>query len=305
MHCRILSGCGRIALYFDRHPKERRWIPRKEKSKRNPRKVNQYEAMWGRETILDERNTGPMPVSSRAHPSALYVNSIGSTEIIPFNLPDTRGERLIRIGFGGQWNLTSSISADVPGEHTLKVTRAVDLKLIPHVSTRASPEYDVRLPPIDAQKFTNELGLWFETEWGNERNLIVKAVKKDSFAFRETDVHVGDELLFIDRIPVSRMTFSEAMAKIRNRLTEVAEKAPKAKPRSTLRRSSLRLVGAAVGLGRSQPSTSTDFEPLVLNFRTVEGKPLCRSCLSCTHNLTCSNNSSNRRTPQACQAESC
>lgn len=34
------------------------------------------------------------------------------------------------------------------------------------------------MTPSDVQKFTNELGIWYETEWGNDRKLIVKAVKK-------------------------------------------------------------------------------------------------------------------------------
>jgi hypothetical protein len=256
--------------------KERRWRLPKDRSKRNLRKVNQYEALWGRETILDEGYKGPISSTTRAHPSALYVTTVGPSEIIPFNLPDTRGERLLRLDLGGEYNLTASISTDVPGEHTLKVTKAVDLKLLPHVLTRASHEYEIRLPSTSTSHVTTELGIWFETEWGSEKTIIVKAVKKEAFAFNETDVHTGDELLSIDGVPVSRMTFSEAMNKVRSRMAEVAEKSSIIRPRSTLRRASLRLVSSAVGLGRSgnTPALESELIPLVLRFRTVEGKLL-------------------------------
>jgi hypothetical protein len=253
--------------------KERRWRLPKDKSKKNVKKVNQYEALWGRETILDERYVGPILSSTRAHPSALYVTTAGPGEIIPFNLPDTRGERLLRVDLGGEYNLTASISTNTPGEHTLKVTKAVDLRLLPHVLTRASHEYEIRLPTINLGPVVNELGIWFETEWGNEKIVIVKAVKKEAFAFNETDVHVGDELVSVDGVPVSRLSFSETMNKIRSRMTELAEKSTTARPRTTLRRASIRLVTSAVGLGRSANAASLDGElvPLVLRFRTVEG----------------------------------
>jgi hypothetical protein len=255
--------------------KERRWRLPRDRDKLNPKRVNQYEALFGRVTVLDERYFGPFPPKTRAHPSALYVTTAGPSEIIPFNLPDTRAERLIRIDLGGEHNLTASISADAFGEHTLKVTGALDLKQLPHVLTRGSSEYEVSLPSLNRQHLTNELGIWFETEWGSERNVIVKAVKKESFAFNETDVHIGDELLSVDGIPVSRMSFSETMNKIRTRMVELAEKSTQARPLKTLRRASLRLVSSAVGMGRSATGTSapdTEIMPLVLRFRTVEGE---------------------------------
>lgn len=185
--------------------------------------------------------------------------------MIPFNLPDSRGERQLRIDLGGIWNLTASVSADIQGEHTLCVTKAVDLKMTPHVSTRGSPVYEVRMKPADIRQFTNELGIWFETEWGNDRKLIVKAVKKESFAFQETDVHVGDELLSIDGDPVSQMTFSDAMNKLRSRLTELSEcskvTADIARPK---RRASLSFVG--IGTKQGLSSSLHNVPPLLLQF---------------------------------------
>ena len=253
--------------------KERRWVLPKDRNKRNARKVNQYEALWGRETILDERYGGPVSSSTRAHPSALYVTTAGPSEIIPFNLPDTRGERLLRVDLGGEFNLTASISTDSPGESTLKVSKAVDLKNLPHVLTRASHEYELRVPLLGMGHFTNELGIWFETEWGSEKNIVVKAVKKESLAFNETDVRIGDELVAVDGHSVTQMAFPEVMNRIRSRMNELAEKTTCVKPRSNLRRASLRLVSSAVGLGRSSSASIMDGEivPLILRFRTVEG----------------------------------
>ena len=252
----------------DASSKERKWrFGNDKREKKSLTKVNQYEALFGRETVLDQRKVAPIPGGTRAHPSALYIASLGSSEIVPFNLPDSRGERQIRIGLGGRWNLTASVSADIPGEHTLHVTRAVDLKMTPHVSTRGSPEYEVRIKADEARQFGRELGVWFETDWGNDRKCVVKAVKKDSFAFLETDVHVGDELLLIDGQSVSQMTFGETMAKLRSRILELAESKQEPSSRA-FRRSSLRLVG----LGRSTNSGAPErpATTLILKFRTVE-----------------------------------
>ena len=252
--------------------KEQKWHLMRDKSGKGFKKVNQYEALWGRETVLDDGHAGAIPGGSRAHPSALYIASVGPSEVVPFTLPDSRGERQLRLDLGGYWNLTSSVSADIPGEHTVKATKGLDLKMIPHVSTRGSPEYNVTIRQGDTRKFGCELGVWFETEWGNDRKLIVKAVKKESFSFQETDVHVGDELLCIDDEPVSRMSFGEAMGKLRARLNAVAESAKvQDSGARQMRRSSLRLVGLGPkGPGSSMRSESGGVPSLVLRFRTVE-----------------------------------
>lgn len=251
--------------------KERKWRFRNERT-RESRKVNQYEALWGRETILDERSREGIAVGTTAHESALYVTTVGSSEFVPFNLPDSRGERQLRIGLGGPWNLAASISAEIPGEHTLKITRALDLRLLRHAATRASPQYEVTLPPPGESTFTGELGLWFETEWGSDRSLIVKAVKKNSFSFNQSDIHVGDELLLIGAVPVSRMTFAEAMNMLRTRLAEVTMRRP-LEPRRAARRGSLSFIPLMVFPRPNQALSDEliqDAEPLVLIFRTVE-----------------------------------
>lgn len=195
-----------------------KWHLSNARGRRNESTVNQYEALWGRETVLDESENRRIPSGTAAHASALYIATLMPSDIVPFCLPDSRGERHLRIDLGQPWNLTPSIFADIPGDHVIKIRKAVDLRVIRHVSTRSNPHYEVCLPPIDDGPFRGELGIWFETEFGGSQSLIVKAVKKNSFAFNETDIHVGDELLAIDGTPVACMTFSDAMNLMRAKL---------------------------------------------------------------------------------------
>lgn len=248
-----------------------KWRYTKEGGRRSQSKVNQYEALWGRETRLDERGAGSMLDGTAAHGSALYINTIFPSEIMPFCLPDSHGERQLRVDLGSPWNLTASVSAVIPGDHTLRVDRAVDLRVLPHVSTRSNPRYEVKLPPSGGGTFDGELGIWFETEWGTSRSLIVKAVKKKSYAFNETDVHVGDELLMLDDIPVARMTFAEAMSMLRSRLSEQSRRVQSETPRRPVSIPSRRFVART----RSDAEFSADdspfgTHPLTLTFRTVE-----------------------------------
>jgi hypothetical protein len=183
--------------------------------------VNQYENLYGRPATIDESQMTDMPSVTTAHRLALYIASVRGSEFCPFHLPDSRGDRQLRVDLGGSWNLSSSFGADAIGENTFHVTRALDLRLLDHVTTRASPQYTVSLPPpgedIDEQ-WDGELGVWFETDWGGERRIIVKGTKKGEYAFNHTDIHVGDELLRIDNVPVSQMTFQESMKLLRDKL---------------------------------------------------------------------------------------
>ena len=144
-----------------------------------------------------------MPRGSNAHVGALFIATAAPSDIIPFHLPDTRADRQLRIDFGtSHWNLTSSFPADVAQEYQLKVTRAIDLRLLKHVSTRASPQYKVELPPRAAQgklrsPWDGELGVWFETDW-EDGHIIVKGTKRVRvdgvlngiiFTSRHTSIH--------------------------------------------------------------------------------------------------------------------
>ena len=116
----------------------------------------------------------------------------------------------MQLDYGPHWNLSSSFPADVTGEYFLAMSRATDLRLLPHVSTRAAPVYSFTLPP-SGDEWSGELGVWFETDWGRERTLIVKGIKEGSYASYFTDIVVGDELIMIDDIPVDQLAFDEAM----------------------------------------------------------------------------------------------
>jgi C2 domain len=255
-----------------------RFHPANKSSGKN--KVNQYEVLWGREAILSQdEDVDKMPAGTTAHHAAYYVATVLPSTWRPFNIPDSRGDRLLRIDLGGLWNLTASISADVPGEHTLRISSAIDLRLFKHASTRASPHYDVRLPPSGESVFAGELGIWFETEWGTDRSLIVKDLKKDFFCFNKTDVHVGDELLLIDGAPVARMTFAEAMNVLRNRLGELRTQAQQQAQQNEppLRRTPMRRGSIGFAISSRFPGNKPAVEegsgqvrPLRLTFRTVE-----------------------------------
>ncbi len=62
-----------------------------------------------------------------------------------------------------------------------EISRARDIRMLPTLSTRAAPIYTVVLPPQDVE-WNGELGVWFETDWGRERSIIVKGTKEGSFA---------------------------------------------------------------------------------------------------------------------------
>ncbi|KAL7570167.1 hypothetical protein ACA910_020005 [Epithemia clementina (nom. ined.)] len=278
----------------------RRWRLSSSRRKKDVGKINQYEALWGREVdILADEEHLSFPEGTTAHPSALHVISISPSDWKPFNLPDTRGDRQIRLGLGGCYNLTASISADVPGEHTLRLSRAIDLRLLKHVSTRASPQYTITLPPATGGEFSGELGIWFETEWGTDRSLIVKAIRYNSYAYNKTDVHVGDELLVIDGEAVARMTFQEAMNMLRKRIGEI--RSTGAPPRRGLvRKSSLRfgLTTRFVSSlsGNESEDATISSRHLTLTFRTVEER-LRRVRLKAARNNASRNHHSKLRDP--------
>jgi hypothetical protein len=186
---RIWQDCS-TSYELDHYGGERsRWRYKTKKRKRS--KVNQYEALWGRETRLDDRVHDSSMSWTSARKTAVYITTVLPNEFMPFCLPDTRRERQLRVDIGKPWSLTPSFPADVAGGHVLKISQFTDIRLLPHVSTRSNPHYEVKLPPDGQSDFDGELGVWFETEWGETRSLIIKSVKKHSFAFNETDIHVG------------------------------------------------------------------------------------------------------------------
>ena len=235
--------------------------------------VNQYEYLFGRPAALDEENVDGITAGTTANKSALYICTADNSEVIPFHLPDTRGERQLRIDLGGSWNLTSSFSADHTGENFFKISRAIDSRLLSHVTTRESPQYRVVLPPRESDgidPWDGELGVWFETDWGGDRRIIVQGIKRDSYAFNYTDVHVGDELLRVDDFNVSQMTFQETMKVLKEKLAFMSVDRKNAKPRLRASTMMLRRSKRSSGIDFVLDSSSTSRIKVVLTFRTLE-----------------------------------
>ena len=256
----------------------RRWRYEFE-DKHHGQKISQYESVFGRHSILTgelpEHNgqpTASMPKRTLAHRSALYISSVGPSQLTPFFLPDTRSDSQLRIDVGGPWNLTPSFASSIPGEYVLPISRATDIRMLNHVSTRDAPKYKIVLPPPrneDTHGWDGELGAFFETEWVNkgDRKILVKGTKRGKYAFNHTDMHVGDELLRINGISVLKMTFEEAMDTIKNKLSEIRAYQEKIKlkesgvtdstrnPNGVLRR--LSISGRQNSLSNSAKSTSS------------------------------------------------
>lgn len=255
-------------------------------------KINQYESLFGRPSTVDDKKgnrTAQMmrneiiPEGTTAHRSALYITSVGPSELAPFLLPDSRAERQFRVDLGGIYNVTSSFASELPGEHNLKITKATDLSLLKHISTRAAPKYKIQLPPPDDAtigEWDGELGVFFETDWGGDRTIIVKGTKRGKYAFNHTDIHVGDELLRVDGISVLKMSFAETMKLIKDRLAYVAavrrqQKSAAKQPKRGLRRLSLagpsrRLSAAFSRQGSAEEGNVAKPAHLTLTFRTFE-----------------------------------
>ena len=215
-------------------------------------KINQYEALFGRPSTIEyygNEASPSIPEGTTAHRSALFIKTLAPNDLMPFLLPDTRAERQLRLDLGRHWSMSPSFSTDLPGEHILKVSRAKDLRMLKHVSTRAAPKYNIILPPPENSRigeWDGELGVFFETEWGTDRRIIVKGTKRGHFAFNHTDIRLGDELLRIDGVSVAKMSFGEAMRTIKERLSLIRYETEQMKnlgPESAKRQNMLRRIG--------------------------------------------------------------
>ena len=186
--------------------------------------INQYELLFGSPTMVDCSQESGMDAQTTAHHDACFIATVCPSELVAFHLPDTRLERLLRVDFGPSWYLSPSFAADITREYVLAMNRARDLRMLPRVSSRGAPVYTVTLPPTN-NDWSGELGVWFETDWGRDRTLIVKGIREGSYASYFTDIIVGDELIMIDAIPVEQLTFDEAMKYLKIRLAAAKEAA--------------------------------------------------------------------------------
>lgn len=106
--------------------------------------------------------------------------------------------------------------------------------------------------------------------------MLVKKIKKGKFSFNNTDIRVGDQLLFIDDFPVTTMTFNDAMKLLKERVAAIVVEEQGSDIRNSIfntnRLKNLKRPGLTrrrsrmFGRSNTQPSDSR----LVLSFRTSE-----------------------------------
>ena len=123
--------------------------------------------------------------------------------IRPYHLPSVNGRRNIGVKIEGPWNSTVAFPIDRIGTYVMSIRR--QLPAVHHVNTRGEAVYTVHIPN-DCSK----LGLWLETDWGAE-SILVKRIKPGSFAANSTKIHVGDVLIAINDLDVTRKSFNEVM----------------------------------------------------------------------------------------------
>ncbi|KAL7555284.1 hypothetical protein ACHAWF_018921 [Thalassiosira exigua] len=229
--------------------------------------TNQYDLLFG---SLARIYRNGMPRHTTAHNDACYIATVRPSELVPFHLPDTRNERLLRLELGPSWYLSPSFEADVTGEYVLAMSRVRDLRMLPHVSSRGAPVYTVTLPPTNMD-WDGDLGVWFETDWDRKHTLIVKGIKEGSYASYFTDIIVGDELVMIDEVPVEQLTFDEAMKYLKVRLTAARQAVEKRDSQSPVR--PFQLIRAK-SKKRTQETNSGELQSLehfvTLTFLTLE-----------------------------------
>eukprot|EP01035_Chromulina_nebulosa_P017521 gene17521-23082_t len=151
------------------------------------------------------------PVGFTESPKEIEVSGFGC--IRPFHLPELFGERKLRLLVDGPWQKTVPFNLDQIGGYTLLVKKKTNLASLHHVNTRGAPEYTVTFPGG-----LTEIGIWFETDWG-EQNTVVKSILDNSYASKQTDIHIGDVLLAIDGEEV-RKNFDLNMLRLKSKLKE-------------------------------------------------------------------------------------
>lgn len=254
----------------------RKWRFRPDDEK--PAMDNNYANLFGGRADVEDVLCEGEHLGTTAHKLALYIATVGPNELVPFHLPDTRGDRQFRVDLGGSWDLSPSFDADVSGEHTFLAQKSLDLRLLRHVNTRASPHYKVTFPPVDGSEWDGELGVWFETAWGGDRKILVKGTKRGRYAFNNTDIRVGDQLLQVDNIPVAQLTFAETMKLLKERLASVAigrrnDLASPQRGQASLRNWKQRKSNRTESMqdiGKTSDDADDEAAQVVLTFRTLE-----------------------------------
>ncbi|CAM9776978.1 unnamed protein product, partial [Hapterophycus canaliculatus] len=100
-----------------------------------------------RALVLEQNST-----LSRQHSERATQVPVPAGSGQPFHLPQTGGERELRVKVEGGWKLSASFPVDSVGEYTLRLTRQVDVTKLKHISTRRSSEYDVVIPQMEVRR---------------------------------------------------------------------------------------------------------------------------------------------------------
>ena len=130
-------------------------------------------------------------------------SEVSAGSIRPYHLPSVNGQRNIGFKLEGPWNSTAAFPIDQVGTYIMSIRR--QLPAVHHVNTRGETVYTVPIP-----KECSKLGLWLETDWGAE-SILVKRIKPGSYASNCTKIHVGDVLIAINDLDVTKKSFSEVM----------------------------------------------------------------------------------------------
>jgi len=253
--------------FHDENESSDQRIFRKERTKEAWMK---YEYLFYGKSSVTESKIIDIPSSTLAHRSALHIATAGKYDCIPFHLPDTRKDRQLRLDYGFNWYLSPSFPADVIGEYVLRLKRYVDPNQLEHVTTRASSQYDVILPPIETdgsiEKWDGELGIWFETTWG-QKEILVKGTKNEKFSYNNTDIHVGDQLLKVNGFVVK--DFAETMKLLKDHITSISEQYSQRNKKTN--KNVLQSLGTLSRTFQKHENVIID-DPknLVLTFRTLE-----------------------------------
>ena len=234
-----------------------------------------YDYLFRGNTFVNESKNVTIPAATLAHRRALHIATVEQSKCIPFHLPDTRKDRELRIDFGCHYSLSSSFP--LCGEHALRLRKYDDPNLLDHVTTRASPQYDIVLPPMETDgvigQWDGELGVWFETTWG-QPEILVKGTKNGKYSFNNTDIHVGDQLLKVDGKPVKE--FSETMKLLKDRISHISDQYNQSKSSTRLKKNPKKVLQNLTAMNKNLVPNinvsdfSCDPERLVLTFRTLE-----------------------------------
>ena len=205
----------------------------------------QFEYLFGKNSDNSRKITSNtyvekyhMSTGTLVHPSANFIATLSPSGVVPFFLPDTTSERHLRIDFGPTWHPTASFPIDTASGHfPLKVACVREPSSLEHVETRSIPEFELSFPPNPGPGRTlnwdageKGIGIWFEAE-SESGHILVKGTKRGSICEKETDVHVGDELLSVDGESVSGKRFEEVINDIKNKIQLVSNSFQQTKPR--------------------------------------------------------------------------